>query len=100
MTSETRSAPRFARPARHPLHWLTCVCLLLCLTACAAPALIPRQPIERPPLASDCWPGPDYPAREIALGELLEIVQAREAAGAECRTLVRAWSDAWPKAAP
>jgi hypothetical protein len=36
-------------------------------------------------LAADCMAGPDYPAGDLPLGEVLEIAAGREKAAADCR---------------
>ena len=75
---------------------LTCWYLLLSLAACATPQAPPARHREPPPASptAPCSAGPDYPAADVALGLLLELVGEREAAAAECRArhgaLVRA----------
>lgn len=36
-------------------------------------------------LAADCTAGPDYPAGDMPLADLLDTVQAREKAATDCR---------------
>lgn len=36
-------------------------------------------------LAAECVAGPDYPAGDMRLADVLDTVQAREKAAAECR---------------
>jgi len=78
--------------------WLTCLSLLLCLTACAGP--VPTSPpIDPPPasLAAPCWPGPAWPEGEgVTLGVFVEVALQREAAAAECRAKQSALVRAWP----
>lgn len=79
-----------------PARLLTCLCLLTLLTGCGVPRLVVVPP-DAPPanLATPCWAGPDYPAGDVLLGELLDVMAQREAAAADCRDrhagLVRAW---------
>lgn len=52
------------------------------------------KPSPPPPsLTADCGAGPDYPAGDLRLGEVLEIVAGRERAAAECRARHRGLSD-------
>lgn len=91
-----RYRPRLlARPAR----WLMCWCPLLLLTACAVPAPTLLRPDPPPPdLAAECSLGPDWPAGDVRLGELLDVMAAREGAAAECRARHRGLVRAWPGA--
>lgn len=68
------------------------------LTACAAPVPTLVRP-DRPPieLASPCAAGPDYPAGDPRLADLLDVVAQREAAAADCRARHRALVRAWPR---
>ena len=94
-----RSATHSGRPfrARPAATWLMCLFLLLLLTSCAQPAdQAPRLEPPPPNLATDCWPGPDWPKGDVPLGKLLEVVRAREQAAAECRRKVLELLRAWP----
>lgn len=84
-------------PARH-CAWLMCLCLLLLLTACAAPAPVALQ-IDPPPasLAAPCWAGPDWPAGDSTIGEVLVVALERESAAAECRARHERLVKAWPR---
>lgn len=76
-----------------------CLLVLLCLTACAQPGPITRT-IDPPPaaLAAPCTAGPAYPqAASMPLRDVLQIVQAREAAAADCRARHGALVASWPK---
>jgi hypothetical protein len=57
------------------------------------------QAIEPPPaaLAALCDAGPAYPAGDVPLGALLEVVAVRESAAAECRARHAALVKAWPR---
>lgn len=75
-----------------------CLWAPLSLTGCAAPAPT-IKPIDPPPaaLAAPCQSGPEYPAGALPLGELVDIVAAREAAAADCRARHGALVSSWPK---
>lgn len=78
--------------------WATCACLLLLSTACAQPVQILAQAPALPAsLAQPCWAGPDWPAGEATLAEVLEVVRGREAAAALCRAKHAALVAAWPR---
>ena len=97
MRSTPQSAPRSGRP--HRLFALVmCWSALLSLTGCAAPRPT-TKPIDPPPaaLAAPCQAGPAYPAGSLPLGELVDIVAAREAAAADCRARHGALVSSWPK---
>lgn len=68
------------------------------LTACGVPRLVVTAP-DAPPanLAAPCWAGPDYPAGDVPLGELLDLVAQREAAAADCRGRHAGLLAAWPR---
>jgi hypothetical protein len=86
------SSNRF--PGRLRLSW----CLLPLLTSCAAPAPTATRPDPPPPsLAAECWAGPEYPAGDVPLLELLQVVAEREVAAAECRARHKGLVDAWPR---
>lgn len=77
-----------------------CLCLLLCLSGCAVPAPTTRPSAVQPApaaLAAACVAGPAYPAASAPLGEVLDIVAAREAAAADCRARHAALVSAWPR---
>lgn len=94
-----RSAARQRVLPARPLRWLLCLCLPMLLQACGTPAPIARQQIDPPPagLAAACWAGPAYPAGAVPLGELLEVIEARERAAADCRARHRGLVEAWPR---
>lgn len=75
-----------------------CSWALPLLTGCAAPAPT-TKPIDPPPaaLAAPCQAGPDYPAGALPLGELVDIVAAREAVAADCRARHGALVASWPR---
>jgi hypothetical protein len=58
------------------------------------PASIAPPPAD---LAADCAAGPDYPASDVRLDELLDIQAQREAAAADCRRRHAALVKAWPQ---
>lgn len=93
------SEKRCSGPFRALLRWAMFLFPLLWLTACAGPAqTLPIRPEPPPPsLAAECSAGPDYPAGDTTLGELLEIMAQREAAAADCRARHRALVRAWPR---
>jgi hypothetical protein len=78
--------------------WVMSGCPLLLLAACAAPAPQSAQ-IQPPPadLAALCDPGPAYPAGDVALDELLDVVAQRETAAAICRARHAGLVKAWPQ---
>ena len=78
---------------------LTCLSLLLLCSACATPQGRAPAKIDPPPpeLAAPCEPGPAYPAGDVSLGELLDLVAQREAAAADCRARHRELVAAWPR---
>jgi hypothetical protein len=86
--------------ARLAQRWAILSSLPLLLTACVTP----QERIEfirpSPPpanLAADCLEGPDYPAGDLPLGEVLEIAAGREKAAADCRLRHRGlagWAEA------
>ena len=97
-----RSMPRFAPlPALlRRLSWATCLFLPLCLIACASPVSTSRPvAIDPPPaaLSAPCAAGPAYPAASAPLGQVLDIVAARETAAADCRARHAALVNAWPR---
>jgi hypothetical protein len=55
--------------------------------------------IDPPPwnLALPCSEGPVYPAGDVPLGQLLDLIATRESAAAECRAKHAALVKAWPK---
>jgi hypothetical protein len=85
-------------PARRALSWATFSCLLLLSTACAPPATLVVRPDPPPPaLAANCWPGPEWPAGDAPLADVLEVAAERERATAKCRARHRGlvkWSRA------
>lgn len=96
MRSTLQSAARSGR-LRLACASVTWPCLLLLSVGCATPA--PTRPIDPPPpaLAAACVAGPAYPAGDMLLGELVEVVAAREAAAADCRARHAALLSAWPR---
>ncbi len=76
-----------------------CLCLACGLTACAAPG--PTTRVIDPPLpglALPCAAGPAYPqAASAPLREVLTVIEAREAAAADCRARHSALVSAWPR---
>lgn len=96
-----RSTPQSAARSGHlrrACAWVMWPCLLLSLAGCATPAVTTR-PIDPPPpaLAAPCVAGPAYPAGDVPLGDLVDIVAAREAAAADCRARHAALVSAWPR---
>ncbi len=96
-----RSVPQSAASSGHlrlVCAWVTWPCLLLLSAGCATPAPTTR-PIDPPPpaLTAACVAGPAYPAGDMLLGELVEVVAAREAAAADCRARHAALISAWPR---
>ena len=93
-----RSSTRFPARLGSRSAWPMCLCLLTLLQACAAPPATIRPAIDPPPanLAAECWAGPQWPAGDSTVGQVLEIVAQREAAAAECRARHRALVKAWP----
>lgn len=87
---ETRSSARF-RPLLAS-RWLTCCCLLTLLTGCGTRVEILRPDPPPADLVEPCTAGPDYPPGAARLGDVLEVVAAREAAAADCRARHRALS--------
>ena len=96
-----RSAPQSAARSGHPRPVFGLAiwpCLLLSLTGCAGPAPISRR-VDPPPaaLSAPCVAGPDYPAGALPLGELMDIVAARETAAADCRARHSGLVASWPR---
>lgn len=92
-SSASRSTPLFR--ALLAARWLMLCCLPALFAACALPLeriefIRPSPP--PPALAAECMAGPDYPAGDLPLGEVLEIVASREHAAAECRAKHRGLS--------
>jgi hypothetical protein len=91
---ETRCSARFR--ALLASRWLTCSSLLMLLTGCGTQVEILRPDPPPAELVEACAAGPDYPPGPARLGDVLEVVAAREAAAADCRARHRALSG-WAK---
>jgi hypothetical protein len=90
------SAPSRARLLpllRRRQIWLTCWCLLILSGCSSTPVLVRPEPLP-PELVEPCSAGPDYPAGDVPVLDVLETVRLREMAAADCRArhdaLVRA----------
>lgn len=91
-----RLAPRF-RPALSVSAMCWCQ-LLLFGCSVTPPATRLADPPEIPAaLAAECVAGPAYPAGDVPLAELLEVMEARERAAADCRARHRGLVGAWPR---
>lgn len=96
-----RCAKRLAVLFRAALvKWAMCCCPLLLSIGCATQPPVTRLVVPEPPpasLAADCSAGPAYPAGDVLLADLLDLVAQRERAAADCRARHRALVDAWPR---
>ena len=87
---ETRCSARSRAPLAS--RWLTCSSLLMFLMGCGTQVEILRPDPPPAELVQACVAGPDYPPGPARLGDVLEVVAAREAAAADCRARHRALS--------